>query len=607
MKNSFCRICRGRFNLKYPPAAVDSLIKKSITTPRTISVRISESGEVSENICWDCEETLLGFHKIGGDEEEELVVVDDDEILYKSLEKSKRNHLLSKERKTEIIQIDSSDSDEAEVDEVQEECVIIPSDDEEDTIIVETARRTVSGGAGGQSQSQKQLSGGVKKKSANKKTTKKMSIEQEDTIPRGRIFECKQCPLCPYHSGIEYEVVYHIRQTHPQYNGDDFRFDTQEGDSLLTRRITVAHLWTFFECKECGKIYDRFWPHRKHITTHDRKKLKNALTVNNNKITSPIINLPKQQTKSTKNLKRPLDEINGSNKSVRVKMIKTSNNHHTTKTEVQKTLVVKLHKSEPKTIVARSKQQSQSEKTKNKAILRKQQQLQARRDKRRQKKEEEKKAALKANKKAASKPTFKMPTQPAPRASSVVKQIVQKLSFTCKLCSVILPSFLAWNSHMIRDHSSAEFEEQKKNSAENICRLCDKHFNNGSILEKHIRFSHRRKNRKVDKEVNGNDKDEICCQSQAFKKDESKDDQQLEQEQKQLPIESLLSIASSNESNPTAIEDSHPFVLTKSALFCQYCGSLFESDQTIMEAHESSHITDGDVKRFFISQPKSVG
>ncbi|XP_055913453.1 uncharacterized protein LOC129947042 [Eupeodes corollae] len=606
MKNSFCRICRGRFNLKYPPAAVDSAIKKS-NPPRTISVRIAESGEVSENICWDCEETLLGFHKsIGEDneeEEEEPVVVDDDEILYKSLEKSKRIHRLSKE--TEIIQIDSSDSD-------PEELVIVPI---EDTVINVEAART-NGGGGQQPQ---KLNGGVNKNNKPSKMVtpqKTLSRGLEDTIHRGKVFESKKCPLCPYHSGVECEVVLHIRQTHPQYIGDDLRFDTKTGDSVLTRRIIFAHLWTFFECKECGKIYDRFWPHRKHITTHDRIKIKNGLKMTNNinnKVSTTII--PISPPKQVKSLKRPLDEINDSNKSVsndRVKLMKlTNNNNNNIKSnETNRTLVIKLHKSESKPTTVVDKLQSQSEKSKSNALLRKQQQLQARRDKRRQKKQEEKKAAQKAKNKSAppkaslvSKPTFKMPTQPAPRASSVAKPpLVQKLSFTCKMCSKVYPNFLGWNSHMMRDHNRDEFKKQRDSLEGHICKSCDKHFNDEDILQNHMRFSHRRKNRKLDMEVNGNDKDEVCCQSQKFKIKETTVVDQVATEESLHPEVPVSSIGS--DSTTSLDELSACFAATENALFCQYCGSLFPAKE-IMATHESRHITDGDVKRYFVSKPNN--
>lgn len=655
MKNSFCRICRGRFNLKYPPAAVDSKNKKSSNPPRNISVLISESGEISDNICWDCEETLLGFHKIttqdNNDEEEELVIVDDDEILYKNLEKSKRNHRLSKE--TEVIQIDSSDSDDL---------VIIP---QEENIISVEAARTVG-------EESKNPNGGPKRnnisiKTKNKNTDSKMRNEKEDTSPRGRIVESKQCPICPYHSGIEFEVVCHIRQTHPQYIGDYLRFDFIEGDSPFTRRIIFAQLWTFFECKECGKIYERFRPHRKHITTHDRKMLKNPFSLtthinthnNNNNNNSDRKESTKVQpppsatpAKHNKSLKRPLDEINDSNKSVsdeRVKIRKISNDHNSK--DASKTLVVKLHKSKPKTITKsnNTKQQSQSEKSKSRALLRKQQQLQARRERRRQKKEEEKlaAAALKAKTKivnsAPAKPTFKMPTQPAPRASSVVKPVVQKLnkfklSLTCKLCSKVFHGLIAWNSHMIQNHAPTndEFPISKKNeSSEFVCRACDKEFRDETRLKNHIRFSHRRKNRIMNMEVNGNDQDELCCQSETLlmlsplpaailpvtKQAESRDcdDQSMPMITESSALENSIP---NNNLDPKAIEKvedendeekEETLVSTsmaKSALLCQYCGALFSSTSKSaieqMDVHQSKHIEDGAVKRIFVTkqQPK---
>lgn len=589
MKNSFCRICRGRFNLKYPPAAVDSVIKNS--TPRTISARIAENGEISENICWDCEETLLGFHKIiSDDNEDEEVVVDDDEILFKSLEKSKRKICLSK--KTEVIEIDSSDS---------EDLVIIP---EGDNIIDVEAARTIGERIRNQSES-------VNNHSSRKNTSAKMRNEKEDTSPRGRIFESKQCPLCSYHSGVEFEVVCHIRQTHPQYTAADLRFDALEGDSELTRRIIFAQLWTFFECKECGKIYDRFWPHRKHITTHDRKKIKNTLSLNNNNNNNYNNNkestniLPKQRNQ-TKSLKRPLDEIIDSNKTdfgERAKLFKASNDQPPK--DLNKTLVVKLHKSEPKNVIdARKKQQSQSEKTKSRALLRKQQQLQARRDRRRQKREEQKMAELLAKKKAAaqSKPTFKMPTQPAPRASSVVRPVVQKfkLNLNCKLCSESFSGLIAFNRHMLRCHSPNEFTKNYKNTPQNICKSCDKQFNDKCRLDWHIRVYHRRKNRKLDVEVNGNDKDEICCQSETtIMAVESKDVNRQD-------LSKSTNSLSSGSNQMTSLKEPHACASTKSALFCQYCGTLFPpaAETSIMKDHESEHITDGDVKRFLVvTQP----
>lgn len=650
MKNSFCRICRGRFNLKYPPAAVDSKNKKS-STPRNISVLISESGEISDNICWDCEETLLGFHKNttqdNNDEEEELVIVDDDEILYKTLEKSKRNHRLSKE--TEIIQIDSSDSDDL---------VIIP---QEENIISVEAARTVGEGSKNQNGASKRNN--ISIKTNNKNTDTVMRNEKEDTSPRGRIVESKQCPICAYHSGIEFEVVCHIRQTHPQYIGDYLRFDFIEGDSPFTRRIIFAQLWTFFECKQCGKIYERFRPHRKHITTHDRKMLKNPFSltthINNNnnnnnnsdkKESTKMLPPPPSATpaKHNKSLKRPLDEINDSNKSAsdeRVKIRKISNDHNSK--DVSKTLVVKLHKSKPKTIAKsnNTKQQSQSEKSKSRALLRKQQQLQARRERRRQKKEEEKQAAaaLKAKNKivngATAKPTFKMPTQPAPRASSVVKPVVQKLnklklSLTCKLCSKVFPGLIAWNSHMIQNHAPTndEFPISKKNeSSEFVCRSCDNEFSDKTRLKNHIRFSHRRKNRKINVEVNGNDQDALCCQSETLlmlsslpaavvpvtKETESKDcdDQSMPMITESSASEN--SIQNNNLDSKAIEEDKEEKEKTlvstsmaKSALLCQYCGALFASGSKSaieqMDVHQSKHIEDGAVKRIFMTkqQPK---